>query len=157
MDEIRQYLMSLIAVAIICSIIHGMFHDKSTYGQLIGLLTGIVMLVVLLSPLKKITIPDWAPFQENYKLLALEYTEEGVAAANSAKADIIKAKSEAYILDKAASLDAHIYVDVTVSQEPDSIPVAVTLRGAISPYGKQVLEREIETQLGILKENQQWS
>lgn len=154
MDEIRQYLLSLIAAAVMCGVVHGIFGNKGTYGSLLRLLTGIVMLITLLAPISRIRIPDIASLPESFAEDARRYTEAGTEAADQAKAAIIKSQTEAYILDKAASMEVDICVEVVMSE--DSEPVAVMLQGSVSPYEKQLLESQIEAQLGIARENQQW-
>ena len=79
---------------------------------------------------------------------------EGTALAADAKADIITAQVEAYILDKAALYQAPVTVDVTLDEE--GTPVSVRLSGAVSPYAKTRLSEMMETDLGIKKEAQQW-
>ena len=70
-------------------------------------------------------------------------------------ADIIKAETEAYILDKASQLNVELSVEVTIDEE--NIPTAVTLSGEVSPYARRQLQEIIESDLGIAKENQRWT
>ena len=69
---------------------------------------------------------------------------------------IIKEETEAYILDKAASLGVTLSVEVMV--EDGNVPrlSGVQLSGQVSPYARQQLSTWISNDLGISKENQKW-
>ena len=77
--------------------------------------------------------------------------------AYQAMTELIKEKSQAYILDKAAELDASITADVTISEEELPKPLSVVISGQVSPYNRKRLESILETDLGIAKENQVWT
>ena len=156
MTDLRQYLLSIIVMAVICGVITGIFKNKSTYGSIIQLLAGLAMLIVLISPVKNIKLSNMISFPDSFTEYAKEYTQQGIQESVRAKGDIIKAQTEAYILDKAASMNTIISVSVVVSEESIPKPIFVTLKGDASPYKKQVLENDIEKQLGIAKENQIW-
>lgn len=80
---------------------------------------------------------------------------QGENMARKAAADIIKAESEAYILDKAAAMNASVTVQIIL--DSDSIPVQATLSGRVSPYVRRTLASVLESDLGITKENQLWT
>ena len=75
--------------------------------------------------------------------------------AREAERDIIKARIQAYILDKADSFGTQLDVEVILDQ--DNIPTSVELRGNISPYAKAQLTGIITENLGIPKEYQLWT
>lgn len=154
MDDLRQYVISVISAALICGILSRLVQ-KSTTKELIRLLSGLFLTITVVRPLCRIDIDTLTDFSVSYKQEAEEAAVLGKEMASDALADIIKANSEAYILDKAAALNAELSVDITVSDT--YIPVQAKLRGKISPYAKRSLEASLESDLGITKENQLWT
>ena len=69
---------------------------------------------------------------------------------------IIKGETEAYILDKAASLGVELEVDVLLEDMYPMAPKTVRLSGSVSPYVRNRLQNIIAEELGISKENQIW-
>jgi hypothetical protein len=69
----------------------------------------------------------------------------------------IKARSEAYILDKAAELALSVEVEVTLSNDEIPLPVSVRVSGKASNYAKSRLQAIITQDLGINKEHQVWT
>jgi hypothetical protein len=70
--------------------------------------------------------------------------------------DIIKSKTEAYILNEARKMELDITVEVELSDADPPAPCRVFIKGTASPYKKTVLGRYISDNLGIPQENQQW-
>ena len=88
---------------------------------------------------------------------AQQAIQSGVADTSNTLKQIIKDKTEAYILDKAASLGVDLQVDVILSDTAPPLPVEVLLIGAASPYAKAQLSTMIADELGIAKEAQRWT
>ena len=80
----------------------------------------------------------------------------GELESRNAIAASIKAQTEAYILDKAASLNATVTAEVVVTEE--NIPQVDTVRltGAVAPYARGQLAAWMEQTLGIDREKQIW-
>lgn len=155
MDHIREYIFSVAVVSVLCSMILHLMHNFQVkkFGKII---CGLVILVTLLGPivnLKAIHIND---FSSQFLDEAEAAVAMGQELSAKAQADIIKLKSEAYILDKAADLKAEISVCVSVTDDSIAIPFAAKIFGTVSPYARRQLEILIEKDLGISKENQQW-
>lgn len=154
MAAIRQYILSIVIAVLISSIMVSL-AGKGMAGEWIRLLCGLYLTVTLLNPMIDF---DWSAVLQ---VPALEYQEaavisaEGKSMAQQARNDIIKKDLEAYILDKAASLNAQIQTEVTVNK--DGIPVQAGIFGDIEDETKSRLEAYIETELGITKEHQIWS
>ena len=155
MNGLLQYILSVIAAAILCSVVHDILPPKSVSGKLLKLVSGIFLTFVILSPVKTFRLPEFSDQFHSLIREADQLTTQGQNQSGDAARTIIKDRTEAYILDKAASLSANLSVEVGVSE--DSIPVSVTLTGSASPYARSVLETFIETQLGIAKEDQTWN
>ena len=69
---------------------------------------------------------------------------------------IIKDRTEAYILDKAASMGLSLRVEVILSEEEIPKPITVKLWGTVPPYTKTRLRNWMEDTLGIGEEDQLW-
>jgi hypothetical protein len=82
---------------------------------------------------------------------------EGENSSRQAMAKRIKEKTEAYILDKANSLDARVSVTVSLTEDTVPVPCGVILRGSISPYARMRLKEIITQDLGIPEEGQTWT
>ena len=94
----------------------------------------------------------------DFSLRCMDDAEDAAAMgenlARDSMADIIKEETEAYILDKAADLHAHLRVEVAVGE--DNLPAAVTISGEAAPYARRQIQAMIANDLGISKENQKW-
>lgn len=155
MEELKTYLFSVIVSATICSLFQNILQNFKA-KNIAKLICGIIMSISVLRP-----VLDWNDININH---FFEYSNEEARKAVSVgsqysyqtRADIIKLKTEAYILDKASELNADITVRVSVSEADEAIPVSVEIAGIVSPYNKKRLESILENSLGIAKENQQW-
>ncbi len=156
MDEVREYLLSLICAAVICSVVNALIGKKSAHSAIIRLISGLYLALTLISPLVNIRLNDYADYFNSFSEDAEIAVAFGETAAMDELRSIIKAKTEAYILDKAVSMDTVLNVEVTLNNENPPIPCGVTLTGSVSPYSKEVLSRFIANDLGIAKEDQVW-
>lgn len=157
MESIREYLLCITAAAIVCSITVGLMGKKGAYGALIKLLTGLFLTVTVISPWTKLDLADISAYTEGLSIDAGDAVAHGESVANEATAAIIKSQTEAYILDKAASMDLDIEVEVTLSSEAPPVPATVSVTGEVSPYAKERLRQCIANDLGIPEENQSWN
>ena len=66
---------------------------------------------------------------------------------------IIKAKTEAYILDKAKNIGAEISAEISLN---DLVPTGITVVGNLSPYARSSLAAIITHELNIPPEAQIW-
>lgn len=155
MDMMREYLLSVTAAAMLCGILRQLMGEKGTTAALIRLLSGIFLSVTVISPLMQLNLGELPFDPEAFLSDAREAAEDGADYARSAMARHIKEKTEAYILDKAASLDAQITVEICVEGDPP-VPVACTLRGRSSAYAKRQLSNLLRQELGIREEDQHW-
>ena len=80
----------------------------------------------------------------------------GKEASQNLLASRIKQEAEAYILDKAASLDASVTAEVILSDGDIPVPTEIILVGSVDAAVKTRLEQIILQDLGIAKENQLW-
>lgn len=156
MVSIRNYVLRVVAAAIVCGISGSIVKEKTATGKMLNLISGILMAVTILSPLASISFQNISNFYADISADADSYISEGTIASKQEIAGIIKSQTEAYILDKANNLGLQISVEVELDDGNYSIPCGVEITGAISPYAKGVLGTYMQEQLGIPKENQKW-
>lgn len=157
MDTFRQYILSIISAAVICSIITQLAGKKEAYASIIKLLCGIFMAITIVSPLGQFKFPELVNELEAVQQEADALCSESTSAVNSELSALIKAESEAYILDKATELGLDIQVDMTMDISDIPIPSSLVIKGAASPQAKQKLQQIIESDLGIPEDKQVWN
>lgn len=156
MDDIKEYLLSLICASVVCTVINTLIGKKSTHSAIIRLLSGLYLSFTLIAPLVNLKLNEYADYFSGFSSDAETAVASGEASAMDELRSIIKSQTEAYILDKAVSMDTVIDVEVTLNNENPPIPCSVTLTGSVSPYSKEVLSNFIANNLGISKEDQVW-
>lgn len=157
MEGIRDYLLRLTAAAVLCGIVTGLLGKKGALGATVKLLTGIFMTFTVISPWTQLRLDDFMGYFDDLSYQAGSAAQEGEIMARDTMADIIKTKSEAYILDKASSYGAELTVEVSLDGSDLPAPSAVRISGRISPYGRKQLETIISEELGIALEDQIWT
>lgn len=157
MDSLRQYLLTVIAASIICAVVNALMEKKGTLTAAIKMLTGLFLVVAVLSPLVSLQLSNMGDFTHDLEIAAGNAVASGEEMAREATAAIIKEKTEAYILDKAASLELDIEVEVRLDSANPLLPDKVYLKGSVSPYAKARLCQCITDDLGIPEEKQIWT
>lgn len=157
MEGIRQYLLTIVAAAIVCSVVTNIVGKNGANAAVVKLLTGLFLAVTVISPWTKMQIIDFSAYADGLSAQAEDAAAYGESIANEEMSAIIKSRTEAYILDKAASLGLDLTVEVTVSGSNPPQPYTVTIHGAAAPYAKQQLQNMIANDLGIPEENQLWT
>ena len=157
MEEIKTYLMGIVAAAIVCGIVTRLLGDKGTQGAMAKLIAGLFLAFTVIRPVVNIRLDSLTDFTAAYSLDGQQAALKGESLTKEALAASIKAQTEAYILDKAAALHMDLEVLVTVSGEDIPTPTAVRLSGKASPYAKARLQSIITEDLGIDKERQTWT
>ena len=152
----KQYILSIVVAGIICAIVDLFLDKKTTVGKLLKMLTGILMSVTILNPITQISFKNIGNYLNSISLDASGYVEQGKLSAHSEISSIIKTQTEAYILDKAKSMDLDVTVEVELDDN-NSVPCGVTIIGVISPYAKGLMASYIEETVGITRENQKWT
>ena len=156
MENIRQYLLSVISAALLCGIINGIIGKNDAYGTIVKFVSSLVLVLTVISPWTKIKLEDLSLYTEDLMQDAERITQNGESLALSQSASIIKSKTEAYILNKAASMGLSIDVEVTLCESNPQIPCAIQIIGNASPYLKQKLQTIITNDLGISEDDQLW-
>lgn len=156
MAGIRQYLLTVIAAALICAVFNTISSPKGAVKGILKLLSGVFLALSVISPLLDIGQIEISEFTQNLQSDAVETITLGKSMAAESASQIIKEKTAAYILDKAESMNLDIEVEVCLDDSFPQQPCGVTIKGSISPYARETLKEYIEKNLGIKKENQWW-
>lgn len=156
MEHLRQYILAVVAAAILCGLVLTLTGKKSTTGTLAKLLCGLFLSLTLIAPLSGPDLLDFSSYENFWKNEAEFHAASGQESASDEVKSIITERCQAYILDKAASHGADIQVKIQLSKEDPPVPWEILVTGNISPYGKSVLKKAIVNELGIPEERQTW-
>ncbi len=157
MELLRQYLLSVTAGALAVGILKKLLPEKGTASAIGKMVMGLFLALVVIGPLAKLELQEFSDFAGSFEQEASQAVAAGQAQTNLALRDIIKSRTEAYILDKAQQLNLQLQVIVELSSDDLPVPVAVRLTGPAAPYARQQLQDFIQQQLNIAKEDQLWT
>ena len=152
----KGYILSIVAAAIVCAAARSLLTEKTAAGQLLRLLTGVLLAVTILKPLTSISFRHIPDYFDGITAEGQAFAQQGESYFQQNLTGIIIQQTEAYILDKANRMGLEISVEVELDNENNSIPCGVCISGNLSPYAKSVLSDYIVDSLGIPKENQRW-
>ena len=155
MEQLRTYLVGVVMTALICSIIP-LLIQNGTAKELCKLVCGLVMTITVVAPVRNLGNPISFPMNGILSDYAAAYASEGETQARRAMADIIKAETEAYILDKANEMGMEISVEVSLCDEEFPVPEAAIITGSLTPNAQNRLQELLQSQIGIAKENLKW-
>lgn len=155
MEVIREYLIGVVAAAVICSVIVRLPVSGSV-GGILRLLAGVIMALSVASPLVELRMDDLSDYWQQIQFSGQSFVEQGENFACQERNAIIIERTRTYILDKAKSLGAQLDVEVVLSDDEIARPCAVTLSGSISPYDKRILTDYILESLGLETEAVTW-
>lgn len=153
---VKDYILSITAAALICGIVNVLVPKKSATGTVIRLISGVYLSLCVISPLLQLQISNYIDFNLSIFNDAKTLVAQGESITANTKEEIIKSKTNTYILDKADSMGADVEVETAVAKEQPQVPVAIVIKGTVSPYVKSVLSEWISQNIGVPKEAQQW-
>ncbi len=157
MDTIRDYLLAIVAAAIICGIVTKFLGEKGAQGTLAKMICGLFLTFTLVRPIADFQIGDITDITDWYSGEADRAVSAGTSMTKNALRQCIKARAEAYILDKAEQMRAELTVQIELSEDDIPVPKSIQLTGNVSPYTKNRLQTIIKEDLGIDKEHQKWT
>ena len=155
MGGLKDYIYAIVCASLICGIYIGFSPKKGISSVYIKQLIGIIMLIVLISPLRSLNFRQLPQWFEDYQQDAQAIIDLGQQSANSQRREFITQRARAYILDKATSLGLDITVEISLDEEM-GCPWEVRLEGAASAYAKERLGRIIAQELAVPEERQIW-
>ena len=150
----EQYIFSLFICSLGCSIAAQMAED-SKKKALLRFVCGVVLVITLFRPLTDLELDDLPVLPSGNWEIADDYIAEGEKTARDEMEKHIKASCETYILDKAKKLGTEITVQVSLDE--NQVPAYILIQGEVEPEVQKKLQETLVTDLGIPKENQQWT
>lgn len=156
MEAIGRYILSVTAASILLGIAQTLVGKKGGSAALVRLLGGLFLTFTVIAPLADVDLDAAFDAPWDFTQQGSDIAAQGEDITRDKLQSIIKQRCEAYILDRANTLRTQLEVEVTLSQDDIPIPIAVRLRGSISPYAKMSLQAWLSDDMGIPKENQIW-
>lgn len=156
MNGLQEYVIHLSATALICAVLLRLARGNGAVKAMIKLLCGIVLAYSLIQPVKQLKLSGLERFVSEFHEDADRAVEWGKNVSAEAWAQSISQGAEAYILEKAKTMNLDLVVEVELSDDEIPVPAAVSLIGNAAPYAKTVLSNTISEELNISKENQIW-
>lgn len=156
MEGLRQCVLSLTAASLVGGLLMTLAPKDAAWSRILRPLCGVFLAVTLLSPVVTLRFSGLWDSLSEFRFEGADVAEAGVAAAKETMSAIIKDRTEAYILDKAASMGLSLRVEVILSEEEIPKPITVKLWGTVPPYTKTRLRNWMEDTLGIGEEDQLW-
>lgn len=150
-NAVRGWLTAVIAASFLVALAQSMVPE-GTVRKISGLIGGLVLMMVLVRPLLG---ADFDKIDLQYDAYAAEIGQrqaELETESQTAREALIAEKTEAYILDKAASLGLDCTVRVLLEPGEDGIPVPAAAELAGQPSAE--LADYMAQELGIPKERQ---
>ena len=126
MEAIRDYILTIISAAILCAILTSIV-GKSADAPIWKLVCGIFLCFCAARPLTQISLEPLATFPDALLEQAQSAAAMGEELYKEARLESIKQESEAYILDKAQSLQLDLFVRIHLTDS--GLPDSVTLTG----------------------------
>ena len=137
-------------------VITGIAGKKGTTGSIIKLVCSLFLSFSVIRPIAQIRVEEFSLYSSGILDRSEEAAAIGKEISDDAISRIIKQETQAYILDKAASLGADIDAEVILSSGEPPVPTEIYIKGTITPYAKTRLQSILSGDLGIAKENQIW-
>ena len=157
MGGVGSYLTGITAAAMIGGICTSLVSIKQPHGAIIKAVCGVMLAISVISPLASIKINDFVVYFNDLDGLTQQIVRDGETAADNEIRNIIKSNTEAYILDKGASLGLDISAEVILSDSNPPVPEQIQIQGAASAYNKNRLIYQICNDLAIPEEKLIWN
>ena len=157
MAALGRYIFSVATAAILFSIIQTIVEGRRGTAILIRLIGGIFLAFTVIAPISDFDFRSIFETHLEFLSSGSDFAANGMNTAENHFREIIKDESESYILDKAMSYQTPMDVEVILSCDDMPVPSAVIMKGNISPYVKQSMSLWLQEEMGIPRENQQWT
>lgn len=156
MDAVREYLIGVIAVAVLCSIVTSFLSSKGMIGTAVKLIASLVMLLAVIRPWVNISVDKILDWTDSIAANGANVVADGQMMAEDSYRQGIIERTRSYIEDEAKALDCNLTVEVILCEDTP-IPKQVRLTGEVSPYARQALSNILSERLGIKQEDQIWT
>ena len=150
---------AIAGAALICAAASAL-TPKGKVKNVLKLLCGVVLITAMINPVINQEFPSLSMDISEYRRQADEITGSAEEKENSLSRTIIEDELEAYILDKAESLDAKLQsVEVSVKWGDEGCwyPYEVYLTADIPQMKRKLISNSIEAEMGVPDERQYWS
>lgn len=154
MGKLESFGLSVVSAALVVAIITGLFRKNDASAVLVKMIAGLFLAFTVIRPLVTLDVMRLGTYLDTFSEAGRDASQAGENLAQDTYRSYIKSETQAYILDKARDYGATLEVDVELDDR--AIPCGAELTGSVSPYAKAALSHAMETELGILKENQRW-
>lgn len=151
MSPIAGYLMSVLCISILCGLCRFIAGDKQ---KILQVLLGVILLLVVISPLQRINLATITGLTDSFRTEADLIIENAEKARQDAIDSGIAEKLQSYIEGTAAKQDIMLTAQVEVS---DNAICFVHLHSLSAPNEKRIIEKILQSELGITGEQIQWS
>lgn len=156
---LHNYILTLISTAFLCSIAL-ILTPEGRAKKAVTVVCGITMITAIILPLAKIDFTDYSKSLAGYRINAQKYADNGNENRENLNRLYIEEQCQAYILDKAEFYGVDV-LSASVSAEWSTdgywYPVSATIDCNCTSAEKSKLEAMIEADLGIDRDNQEWS
>ncbi len=156
MDPVKDYLLRVIAAAVICAMARSLLGNRGTASAMARLAAGVILTLVVWKPILSLRMPEDLEFRDFSWPDTASAVEAGVAHRRKQEAAFIREQTQAYIRDKAASMGLVLTVEAELTSEDPPTPAAVTLTGSFTRAQRAMLTATIREELGIGEEAQEW-
>lgn len=152
----RDYLLSIVAISLLSSLLLTLV-PKGNVHRTLSFLCGLAILLVTVGPVATVDFDDLARSISRFGMDADAQTQDVQTDNDELIAAIIKEKAETYILDKATSMGFSATAQVEVKTgEGYPYPYSARIGGHYSRQQKTRLEQDIEANLAIPSQRQEW-
>ena len=156
MEGPGRYILSVTAAALLLGILQSIAGKQGAHAALLQLIGGLFLAFTVIAPIANIEPDAILDLPWDFTVQGSAIAEQGQAYSRNQLQGIIKDRCEAYILDKALTLQAELQVEVMLSQDEIPVPTSVRLQGSVSPYAKNALQQWLQDDMAIPKEHQIW-
>ena len=156
MENLRQYIILVVALSIVLAILSKLTEKTATH-KIFKVVSGIVLTVALLSPLRDIDLSTYISQIDSVEFDAKEAATYGEEIYTQNMRTIIEQQCQAYILEKAAQLGVTIQISIQCDNSEVPTPSYAEISGNVSPYIRRTLADIIFREIGIPEENQLWT
>ncbi len=153
MEGVRVWLLSILAVSLLCALADALMSKGPVKG--VGKLAcGIVLAAAVVSPVAQLDLESSRQWLEDWDV-GLEQREEDLKKqVDEEMKPIIEQEYEAYIVDKAAQLEAVCTARVECRREDEGVylPETVWISGSLSQQQREELTGTLLEELGLAPE-----
>ncbi len=157
-DFASEWVRAIAGAALICAAATAL-TPKGKVKNVLKLVCGIILIIAMINPLVNQDLPTMSMDISDYRKQADEIIGSAEEKQNNLNRTIIEDELEAYILDKAQSLNISlksVEVSAKWGDEGYWYPYEVKLNADISQMEQNLISNSIEAELGVKKEKQYW-